>query len=279
MILYIKNNLTDLKIAALKRLKNNNEIVIKPADKGSAIVVMNKTQYLQEAYRQLNDIRYYKKLDRPIFKDNIPKINSILGKMKAEGYISSKELDYLQATDTDRARTFYLLPKIHKPKETWTFPNMPQGRPICSDCGSESNRVSQYLDSFIRPISTSHPAYIKDTYDFVRKIRGKHIPKNAILVTGDVSSLYTNMDINRSIQVTKKAFRKHFKFKRPDKFLLELLELTLKNHDFTFNGDYYLQTCGTAMGKNFAPGLADLYLKDFDKQANNGFIIHPLLYF
>ena len=72
---------------------------------------------------------------------------------------------------------------------------------------------------------------------------------------------------------------KHPNMKRPDKLLLELLEITLKNNDFTFNGEYFLQICGTAMGKTYAPGLADLYLEHLDDKAKFGFKIKPLFYF
>jgi len=33
------------------------------------------------------------------------------------------------------------------------------------------------------------------------------------------------------------------------------------------------------MGKSYAPGLADLYLKQFDEKAKHGYKIKPLLYF
>ena len=273
-----KNNLTHNEKIALDKLKNNSEIVIKGADKGSSTVIMNKQAYLNEAYRQLNNTKYYRKIPKPIFKSNIPKINNILEDIKTEGYISDKQFNYLKATDTDRARTFYLLPKIHKPKDKWPQPDMPEGRPIVSDTGSESYRASQFIDSFIRPISTGHPAYLKDTYDFLNKIRGKQIPKNSILVTADVSSLYTNMDINRTLLVTREAMKIHPNPNRPDKLILDLLELTLKNNDFTFNGEYFLQICGTAMGKNYAPGLADLYLAYLDDKAIN-YKINPLFFF
>ena len=240
---------------------------------------MNKQSYLTEAYRQLNNAKYYRKLDKPIYKNNISKINNILETMKTENYITEKQLDFLKATDTDRARTFYLLPKIHKPLDKWPQPDMPEGRPIVSDVGSESYRISQFINSFTRPISVGHPAYLKDTHDFLNKIRDKKIPKNAILVTADVSSLYTNMDINRTLFVTKEALKKHPNVKRPDKFLLELLEITLKNNDFTFNDEYYLQVCGASMGRTYVPGLADLYLEYLDDRAMYGFRINPLLYF
>ena len=240
---------------------------------------MNRSAYIAEAYRQLNNTAYYRKLDSPIFRDNIPKINEILNEMKEQGCISDQQFQYLRAKDTDKPRTFYLLPKIHKPKPKWPFPDrMPEGRPIVSDCGSESYRVSQFIDYFVRPVSVCHPSFIKDTYDFVAKIRNQHIPKGAFLVTGDVTSLYTNMNIDRTLDVTRSALQRHPTPGRPDSYILRLLELTMRNNDINFDGQWYLQICGTAMGKNYAPGLADLYLEKFDEEAMHGHTIQPLLF-
>jgi hypothetical protein len=41
-------------------MKERDDIVIKSADKGSAIVVMDKVDYLEEANRQLMDERFSK---------------------------------------------------------------------------------------------------------------------------------------------------------------------------------------------------------------------------
>ena len=46
-----KPNLTKEQRIGLKELSDNPEIVIKKADKGSAVVVMNTTDYLREGYR------------------------------------------------------------------------------------------------------------------------------------------------------------------------------------------------------------------------------------
>lgn len=45
---------------ALRELKENENIVIKPADKGSKIVIMDKQQFRLEAQRQLGNTKYYK---------------------------------------------------------------------------------------------------------------------------------------------------------------------------------------------------------------------------
>lgn len=61
----------------LDNLRNNNYTVIKPADKGSAGVILDRTEYLWEGYRQLNDTNYYRKLHKPIYSHTIPMIKQM----------------------------------------------------------------------------------------------------------------------------------------------------------------------------------------------------------
>jgi hypothetical protein len=274
-----RDNLAPAERRAIAELRNNHDIVIKPADKGSATVVVNRSAYVTEVYRQLNNPRYYKRLTQPIYPDNVDSINTVLEEMHDDGYITAKQLLHLRAQPTDGPRKFYVLPKIHKPRQRWPQPDrMPEGRPIVSDTGSESYRVSKFIDHHIRPLSTDHPSYVKDTYDFVAKIRLQQVPKDAFLVTGDVTALYTNMDIQRTLEVTRDALRQHPDANRPDDYILRLLDITLNNNDFEFNGEYFLQICGTAMGKSYAPGLADLYMEKFDKKATAGNVVNQHLY-
>jgi hypothetical protein len=264
------NNLTNSERSALSDLRSNNDIIIKPADKGGATVIMNKLSYLNEAYRQLNNSAYYRKLDNPIYKDNIAKINNTLNLMYANGSINRKQYHYLQAKESDRARVFYLLPKIHKEKSKWPQKDMPEGRPIVSDVESESYRISKFIDSYIRPLSMKHDSYLRDSFDFVKKIRNLQIPSNALLCTCDVTALYTNMDFERTLRVARECLDKYSPHKIFNEHLINLLEITLKNNDFEFNGDCFLQICGTAMGKAYAPALADLYMLEFDNAACHG---------
>lgn len=274
-----RDNLTSAERKAISELRRNQNIIIKPADKGSATVVINKSAYINEIYRQLHNPSYYRKLDQPIYSANIDNINSILQEMHDDGYITDKELLFLRARPSDNQRKFYVLPKIHKPRDKWPQPGkMPEGRPIVADTNSESYRVSKFIDYFLRPLSILHPSYIKDTYDFIDRISLRHIPKGSFLVTGDVTSLYTNMDIQRTLNIVRNTLISHPAVNRPDDYLLRLLDITLKNNDFEFNGEYFLQTKGIAMGKSFAPSLADLYLTEFDYICSNGYMVKPQLF-
>ena len=57
------DNLSSNQCRALHDQKRNNDIVIKPADKGGSIVIMNKDNYMKETSTQLHDGRFYKKID------------------------------------------------------------------------------------------------------------------------------------------------------------------------------------------------------------------------
>lgn len=72
----MKPNLTKEEVEALRSLQNDPLIVIKPADKGSAVVIMDRDQYVWEGYRQLFDKNYIQ-LDKPIYIETIPMIKQI----------------------------------------------------------------------------------------------------------------------------------------------------------------------------------------------------------
>jgi len=147
-----------------------------------------------------------------------------------------------------------------------------------ADSGSEKERVAQFIDYFLQPLACTHPAYVTDTYHFTDRVRGQVIPQDAFLVTGDVTALYTNMDIDLTISIIREIFAEFPSARRPDEQLLCLLELTLRNNDFEFAGRIFLQICGIAMGKRYAPSMANIFLRKFDKRAAYGFFIKPLLY-
>ena len=243
-----KSNTTQQDHSSLTKFCNNSDLVIKKADKGSAIVIMNKDDYLYEGYRQLRNTIHYKQLEEPMLLDTAKLITEILKDLEQTSVISEKQFKYLKPTENPRPRRFYTLPKIHKPLEKWTIPGkIPTGRPIVSDCSSESEKVAEFINDFLKSKAVKHPSYIKDTYDFVEKIKELDIPKDALLITLDVESMYTNIDHDKGLEAVQNAFEEHEK--TPKFFaIMKLLELSLKRNDFEFNNENFLQLTGTALG-------------------------------
>ena len=265
---------------ALKELQNNTSIVIKPADKGSSVVILSRDQYIFEVERQLNDHTYYRKLDNPIYLETIKPVTKIIDSLLRSKFINEKQRKYLIGEDEPKPRRFYVLPKIHKDPATWTVPfEIPPGRPIVSDCGSETYYTAEFLDYFLNPLSTKHPSYIKDTYHFVETIKSLTVPSECLLFSMDVKSLYTNIPIPEGIQCIKNTLEKFPDPTRPDRQILELLEINLTRNDFVFNNKFYLQIKGTAMGKKFAPAYANIYMAQWEEEVFSKCHIKPFKYF
>ena len=265
---WIKSNLSKFEIEALNQLKNNTSIVIKPADKGSSVVIMDREDYISEGYRQLFDKKYYVKLEKPIYKETVPMIEKIVTALYNKKFINNKQKTYLLGSKEPRIRRFYTLPKIHKKTETWTVPHrIPPGRPIVSDCDSESYYTAEFIEHYLNPLAKLHSSYLKDTYFFIDKVKKIKINPTAFIFSLDVESLYTNISTSEGIAAVKQIFQKHPNSKRPEKEILQLLEINLNRNDFEFNNQYFLQISGTAMGKRFAPQYADIFMAHWEEGA------------
>lgn len=277
-----KDNLSEAERKALSSLTNNNSIIIRKADKGSTTVLLNKADYVSEALHQINNSKFYERLDPSVRLDTKKLIQTQLYSLRRKGFISQKQLKFLQlSTSSVQKRTFYTLPKIHKDRKTWLSENIPPGRPIVSDVGSPTYQIGKFISHQLKELSQTHPSYVKDSYHFLDKIRRLNVPPNAALVTLDVSSLYTNIDTSMGLQMVKEAMTQNKDPKRPDHEILSLLETCLNHNTFVFNDNEYIQKNGAAMGHSYCVEYANIVMAMWEQKAlakarNSGFA--PLHY-
>lgn len=108
-----RNNLSKCERLALDRLRTNRDIIIKPADKGRATVILNTTNYLQEAKCQLDNDTYYKRIEEDCTSVHEQTINLCIDYLMKNGEIQHDVAKLLKPAQS-RTPIFYMLPKIHK---------------------------------------------------------------------------------------------------------------------------------------------------------------------
>ena len=153
---------------------------------------------------------------------------------------------------------------IHKNKQN------PPGRPIVSANSHPTEQISQFVDSHLNLLVPKLPSYIKDTTHFLKKLDDlKELSPGSLLVTLDVSSLFTNMPHNEGIEACRKALNSschlshsHLKTKS----ICDLMRMILTMDNFQFDHNYYIQLHGTAMGTRMAPAYANLLMGDRDRK-------------
>ena len=99
---------------SLKNLQENENIIIKQADKGSAIVILEKADYKTKTQEILDDKTNFKLIDTNVNSNIISKITKFC-KIHNESQ-TKKEKDFL-INHISITSNFYELPKIPKSKQ------------------------------------------------------------------------------------------------------------------------------------------------------------------
>ena len=156
---------------------------------------------------------------------------------------------------------FYLTVKLHKDPIAY--------RPIVSQTRSYSKPLSKHLANILTPLLGSFsPAHLRDSMDLKRRLQEEADPSHPFLSL-DVESLFTNVPIEPLLSFLR---RKHAEdlVPLPEGYtidgLLDLIRLCVKSTVFSFNGRYYRQRQGVAMGSPLGPVLAGLYMEFFENE-------------
>ena len=142
------DSLTSQERRALLSLQTRADITNKPADKGSATVVMLRHDYLVKVMSHLENDNFYRRLDEDPTGRFAEEVTSALIDMTDKKTMNEETFDYLRP-QKPRTSRFYILPKIHKDGIPW--------RPIVSSCAVPTEGISQYVDFHLRPLVEKIP--------------------------------------------------------------------------------------------------------------------------
>ena len=267
------SNITKAEREALKNLQKDTSIVIKGADKGSAVVVWDREDYLREAESQLSDKNVYEEISGDVISPLVKIIKYHLANVKSRGDVSGETtMDYFMVNNP-RIGRFYLLPKIHK-----RLDGVP-GRPVISNCGYFTENISAFLDHHLQPLARQVKSYLRDTNDFLKNLRElPALPNNALLCTVDVIGLYPNIPHDDGLAALKNALDKRIDQSISTESLLELAECVIKNNIFEHNSRFFKQKQGTAIGTKMAPPYAILFMANLEEKFLKNSFLKPYVW-
>lgn len=268
----IRSNLNKAEREALRALRENNDIVIKEADKGSAIVIMNKSYYESKILGMLNDTNTYQMISANKDRYTLNQVKRLVD--EAGDDFTKSEKDYLTKFESKTSQ-FYGLPKIHKSqliidkiKETQSEcvelldPTDLKFRPIVAGPVCPTHRLSSLIDILLKPFIKYVKSYIRDDIDFLNYLP-QSISDDEIFTSFDVTSLYSNITQNLGLEAIDfwlSKFPDDINERFSKNFILKGIKIILENNTFEFGAHNYRQILGTAMGTKFAPNYATLVL-------------------
>ena len=194
-----KPNMSFKQRSAVRTLRNDSNIVIVPADKGKATVVMDKTDYDTKMRAILQDDQY-----RPLPRDPTVKVENkiadTLKRLRNQGHLDHKLCDFLIPRYSTPPQ-MYGLPKIHKEDTPM--------RPIVSTINSPSYKLAKELARILTPLAGNTAYTVRNSTAFVERIRGLQTTPQDTLVSFDVKNLFTQVPVEAALTVVEDRLYKH----------------------------------------------------------------------
>ena len=139
------------------------------------------------------------------------------------------------------------------------------GSPVISSCGTPTEKVSEFLDSQVKPVMQSSGSYIKDSVDFIKKIKNiGTIPKDSILITADVVRLYLSIPHEAGLKALEKALNNRINKKVWTEDMVKMAKFVLKSNYFEFNCKAKQQISGVTIWTKFARSFACIFMDEVE---------------
>ncbi|XP_065652825.1 uncharacterized protein LOC136080142 [Hydra vulgaris] len=150
----------------------------------------------------------------------------------------------------------YALNKMHKLSKDSSLPSF---RPIISTIGTYNYKLAKHLSDLLSPYLPKHYTTF-DSFSLVEDLKQVDVT-NKFIVSYDVENLFTNIPLNETINIATELFFKDIRSKYFSKtHFKKLLQISTSGSHFLFNGKFYDQLDGVAMGSPLAPILANMFI-------------------
>lgn len=269
-------NITLNERRAISSLAENKSIIIKQADKGGAVTIMNAKHYKEMCENTINDPDSFRQFENYSGVTHFNKYKKFISKYAC--IFNKHEMDYLSKFDYSSSN-LYGLPKLHKSnkiKEICEKTNSDyvhilnvndlKVRPVIAGPKSVTNRLSQILHILLQPYVEKINHLVRDSMDFLNKLPASMDADN-FFVTFDVINLYPSIPHDYGLTAITYWLEKYPEL-LPPRFnkiiIIESIRFILENNIFHFNNCHYIQNKGTAIGTDFAPDYANLTMGYFE---------------
>ena len=274
----VDDNVTPAERRALQQLKDDNQIIIKKADKTNIMVVMDRTFYRNKLVMKDHlETETYEKI--PLNSDNKLRIKQQQLIERHNTCLTEKDKDIIKEHEWKSAN-FYVNPKISKCQEIakriaktdniylrMKPPNSLKGRPIIAGPESPTKPLSKIMGEILAPLVPLQESYIKDDWDFIKFIP-RDLDHDCELLTCDIVSLYTSIPHDLGVKAILYWLHKHpneIPKRYTHAFIIDSIKFILSNNNFMFNNEMWHQLNGTGMGVDFAGPYACLTVGYLEK--------------
>ena len=233
-----RSNLDKQQCESVRSLRDDENIVILPVDKGNATVTLDRTDYVIKMENLQEDDAYKKVTHDPTSRIE-KRISTALKDCEYKGYITTKQRMHL-AHQFSSPLQIYGIPKVHKV-------GVPL-RSIVAAIESPSHLLAKEHTRILPPLAGKGPSHVRNSVDFLQRIRQTSLAETDIMISFNVVSLFTNVPVDEALLVIAERLQQDTTLEErtsiPIPDLCHLVELCLKSTYFQFGRSFFEQVKG-----------------------------------
>jgi len=209
----------------------------------------------------LRDTNTYTITKRDLINKMISNLRNLLTRWKNSNYISPAKYKALYRSEGLLPRA-YGLPKIYKPGIPY--------RLIISSIDNPFYSLASFLQEIIKKHVPNTFSHLENSFDLTKKLKNMFINDNHILISLDVTSLFTNIPLDLAIEsIEKRWVHMSNNCSIPREEFLIALKLIFDSIYFVFDGVIYKQNFRTHMGSPLSPIISDLVMRDLEEREHS----------
>ena len=186
-------------------LLHNDDIVIRPADKGSGIVVLDKVKYVESLQKEMEESDSYTMTEDDQTKKSMREVKKLVNKMYKDGAIPQDMKQFL-IQRYPKAGCLKGNPKLHK--------NNAPMRTIVNGMNTATGNIAELAEYEINEYVITSPSYTRDTTDFINTLKEieEPLPEGIIMFCFDVCKLYPSVPKQEGLEACREGLNSRSKY-------------------------------------------------------------------
>ena len=218
----------------------------------------------------LNNKRTYKQLKKDPTNSYRTKLINLLKELKNSGAITHEQYYNVYPTATEPPK-LYGLPMVHKPPCPL--------RPIVACRGSIMYGTARWVADILAPVVGKTHHHLQNSADLVNTLSQIRMDEDESHISFDVSALFTSVPVEENLiliyeRLTAGASLSDRTALSPQQ-VTDLLRMCLTTTYFKYDGGFYAQIEGAAMGSPVSPIVANLFIEDYEGKALEAYQDQP----
>ena len=248
-------------------MRDDDDIVIRKADKTAAYAILDKSKYLQKIDEIVSDKKKFKQISKNPTSDLKKKVNKLIAAANAE----IGGVQFQQIIGEYQPGYLYGNVKVHNEGNPL--------RPIISQIPTPTYDIAKRLNDIIIPYIPVKNT-LRSTEEFLTVLKCNET--QGVIASLDVSSLFTNVPVKDTVEIILGYVyenSEHGPPRLPRNLLRQLLLTCTTEAPFRAPDDrLYLQVDGVAMGSPLGVLFANAYMCHIEEQVLAGVIKAPHIY-